>query len=113
MSAEDKSLVASQATSRDEIRELVATYNAFGDAGRLDELVDLFATDATMQVLVEGEERLLRGRSEIRSIFEETKAQWAAEASAVSAPRYVRHHVSTHRIDLVDATTRLGGATSW
>ena len=36
--------------AREQIRDLVAAYNAHGDRGRFDELLALFADDASMDI---------------------------------------------------------------
>jgi len=38
-----------EATAREEIRELVARYNQWGDSGRLSELTGLFCDTATLE----------------------------------------------------------------
>ncbi len=35
--------------AREQIRDLVARYNAKGDAGRLDDMLELFAPDAELE----------------------------------------------------------------
>ena len=52
--------------ARENIRDLVARYNANGDSGRFDQVLDLFAPDAVMQV---GDGPILTGRDAIRTIF--------------------------------------------
>ena len=91
--------------AREAIRDLVARYNAYGDAGRFDDLMELFAPDATMDV---GDGRGYRGRAEIATIFTGTGDRWRAAAAERGAPPYVRHFVSTHQIDLADRA-RAGG----
>ena len=54
--------------ARDAIRELVARYNAFGDSGRFDALIELFASNALLEIVGE---RRYRGPAEIRGLFEE------------------------------------------
>ena len=52
--------------AREHIRHLVASYNALGDRGRFDELLALFAPDATMDI---GDGRTYEGVDDIRTIF--------------------------------------------
>jgi hypothetical protein len=40
----------SEVTDRDEIRQLIATYTAEGDRGRVDRMAHIFAEDATMVI---------------------------------------------------------------
>lgn len=77
--------------ARESIRDLVARYNAQGDAGRLDAMLELFCEDAVLEV----EGRARRGRAAIRQLFAQ-----AAEETAAGRARYLRHFVSTHQVDL-------------
>jgi 3-phenylpropionate/cinnamic acid dioxygenase small subunit len=100
--------------ARESIRDLVARYNANGDAGRFDQMLAVFARDAVMELVSEaGEVRRYEGIDEIASIFTGTKAAWdAVVESAASAARgarranrsrhHVRHFVATHQIDVED-----------
>jgi len=82
--------------ARESIRDLVARYNANADAGRFDDVLALFAGNATMTI----PGRTYQGSAEIRSIFTSTRDR------AIPGP--VRHHTSTHQIDLVDETAATG-----
>ena len=87
--------------ARESVRDLVARYNANGDSGRFDQVVELFAPDAVMEV----DGREYRGRDEIRTIF--TTA--ADSIRDRPGPPFVRHHTSTLQIDvdgLASATAR-------
>lgn len=80
--------------ARESIRDLVARYNANGDSGRFEPLMELFADDAVLEVVGQ---RSYRGHDEIRSLF-----TGAAERDAgIEPPAFLRHHVSTHQIDLL------------
>jgi hypothetical protein len=80
--------------ARESIRDLVARYNANGDSGRFDALMALFADDAVLEVV---DQQTYRGRDEIRSLF-----TGAAEGDPeIKLPTVLRHHVSTHQIDLL------------
>lgn len=83
-------------TARESIRDLVARYNANADSGRFDDVLALFADDATMTVLG----KTSTGVAKIRSIFTETRDR--------DIPGPVRHHTSTHQIDVVDAANAGG-----
>ena len=65
------------------------------DRGRIDELVELFTEDGTL----EAGDAPARGREAIRAFLLQTKAQLA---SATERP-LVRHHVSNLLIDVVSA----------
>jgi hypothetical protein len=78
--------------ARESIRDLVARYNANGDAGRFDQIVACFAPDAVMEV--DGTQ--YRGLDEIRGIF--THAADAFHEWPQST--LMRHHTSTLQIDL-------------
>lgn len=87
--------------ARESIRDLVARYNANGDTGRFDQLMELFAPDAVMEV----GGTTYRGRDEIRTIFTGTKDRFADATKAsgpASPPAYLRHLTATLQIDLVD-----------
>jgi 3-phenylpropionate/cinnamic acid dioxygenase small subunit len=95
--------------ARESIRDLVARYNANGDAGRFDELLAVFADDAVMELVsVAGDVRRYEGVDRIATIFTGTKAAWDAQAAGRTGPHYVRHFVATHQID-VDNETRARG----
>jgi uncharacterized protein (TIGR02246 family) len=82
--------------ARESIRDLVARYNANGDSGRFDQVVELFAPDAVMET--DGEPHV--GREEIRTIF--TTA--AAAALRWPEPVGMRHSTSTLQIDVTGPT---------
>lgn len=89
--------------ARESIRDLVARYNANGDSGRFDAVLELFAPDAVMDVESFG---VKVGREEIRTIF--TGARDRAEYG--HHPVYVRHMVSTHQIDVHEMSRASGRA---
>ena len=86
--------------AREQIRDLVARYNSNGDAGRFDEVLELFAPDAVMEVL----DTVYRGREEIRNVFTGAAADFKARRNF----RYVRHSTSTHQIDVLGPTSAEG-----
>jgi uncharacterized protein (TIGR02246 family) len=83
----------SELAAREEIRDLVARYNALGDSGRIEALAELFAEDAELEI----EGRAHAGRAAIRALFERA----AEEARVGGAVRRLRHFTSTHAIDLL------------
>lgn len=87
--------------ARESIRDLVARYNANGDTGRFDQVLELFAPDAVMEI--EGEAPKV-GHDEIRTIFTGAagRADWGDQ------PVYLRHVTGTHQIDLVDEAHATG-----
>lgn len=94
--------------ARESIRDLVARYNANGDTGRFEQLLEVFAPDAVMEVVSpDGARRRFEGRGEIRGLFAGTAAGWAGERGD-DAPRYVRHFTATHQIDVVSPEQALG-----
>lgn len=104
--------------ARESIRDLVARYNANGDAGRLAQVYELFAPDATMELAGDGatdaggagsaEARTYRGLDEIRTIFTGAVESFREASDTRDLPGYVRHCVTTHQIDLVDRTHATG-----
>ena len=87
--------------AREAIRDLVARYNAYGDSGLFDRMLELFAPDA---VLVIGDSSHV-GRDAIRSVFTAVPQRTAQHGSR---PAYLRHATATHQIDLVDETAAKG-----
>jgi 3-phenylpropionate/cinnamic acid dioxygenase small subunit len=98
--------------AREGIRDLVARYNANGDAGRFAQVLALFAPDATMELVDRaGEVQRYEGHEAIATIFTGTKDRWDAAATTGDGhetPHHVRHFVSTHQIDLEDRTHATG-----
>src|SRR5215218_1587704 len=99
--------------AREEIRDLVARYNANGDSGRFAQVVELFAPDAVM-VTPEGTRT---GPEEILTIFTGARDRFASGArtgrtagatAPPAAPAVVRHFTATLQIDVVDRTTARG-----
>jgi 3-phenylpropionate/cinnamic acid dioxygenase small subunit len=87
--------------AREAIRDLVARYNANGDSGRFDEVLELFAPDAVMDVAEWG---VKRGHDEIRTIFTGARDR----ATFGDHPVYLRHVTGTHQIDVVDGSHATG-----
>lgn len=81
--------------ARDEIRDLVARYNANGDTGRFAQVRELFANDAVMRIEPDQE---YVGIDAIMTIFTGTSSNTAAANSLT----HVRHFTSTHQIDFED-----------
>ena len=96
--------------ARESIRDLVARYNANGDSGRFEQMLQLFADDAVMELVsADGEVQQFEGIEQIATIFTGTKAGWDDAAAGTEARRHhIRHFVATHQIDLVDATHATG-----
>lgn len=96
-------------TARESIRDLVARYNANGDTGRLDQVFELFAPDATMEIAGDGVDvRAYRGLDEIRTIFTGAVESFREASDARARPGYLRHCVATHQIDLVERVRARG-----
>jgi 3-phenylpropionate/cinnamic acid dioxygenase small subunit len=105
--------------ARESIRDLVARYNANGDSGRFEQMLQVFAPDASMElVAADGTVRRYEGIDEVATIFTDTKATWdagvtsnvsaSAGASAGQPRHHIRHFTATHQIDLVDETHARG-----
>jgi hypothetical protein len=73
--------------ARERIRDLVAHYNLAGDRGWLDDMMQLFAADATLSI--DGKDHV--GHDAIRAVF--------ADATGPH-PELIRHHVATLQIDV-------------
>lgn len=91
-----------EGAAREGIRDLVARYNSYGDTGRFEQLLELFADDAVMVLRTKGVdgERRHEGRSEIEEIFTGVRDGVAVEL--------IRHLTATHLIDVVDADHATG-----
>jgi 3-phenylpropionate/cinnamic acid dioxygenase small subunit len=83
---------------REQVRDVVSRYAIYVDSGRFDEMMPLFAPDATFLL----EEREYRGHREIKSIF--TKAAVSLVDHAGPRPM-VRHMITTHEIVPLSETT--------
>lgn len=88
-------------SAREQIRDLVARYNANGDTGRFEQVMELFAPDAVMEV---PGGRIEAGHEGILGIF--TGAQDRGRAADTSF--YLRHMTATHQIDILDEATAAG-----
>jgi len=89
--------------ARESIRDLVARYNANGDSGRFDQVLECFAPNATMEM----DGLVYRGQAQIRTIFTnaaEVAKQW-------SEPLGMRHFTSTLQIDLTNPEDLLAVTT--
>jgi hypothetical protein len=84
--------------AREQARDLVARYNACGDADLLDEMVALFARDAVMDVGAWG---CHEGIEAIRSFFEGVRRN--PSQTEAGERRLIRHFTATHRIDVDSA----------
>jgi hypothetical protein len=80
--------------ARESIRDLIARYNANGDSGRFDHVVELFAPDAVMEL---DDGTRYGGQEEIRTIF--TNA--ADSLRDRPGPALLRHMTSTVQIDVL------------
>ena len=87
--------------AREAIRDLVARYNAYGDSGLFDRMLELFASDAVLEVAGSPNE----GHDEIRAVFTGVVDR---TSGGDGRPDYLRHCTATHQIDLVDSGTATG-----
>ena len=74
-------------TDEERIRDVVARYNLYGDSGRFDEMLALFADGATLSV----DGTSYDGVAAIRGLF---------ETAAGPTPEHVRHFTSTLVVDV-------------
>lgn len=82
--------------AREGVRDTIARYNANGDTGRFEQMMDLFAEDAVM----EAQGVTYRGREQIRTIFTGAKGKFAE----IPGFTYLRHSTTTHQIDVISPT---------
>jgi ketosteroid isomerase-like protein len=83
---------AGEATSREQIRDVISRYNHAGDRGDLDALIRCFTETGVLDLEGEAE---IRGRAAIRSRLSQVVAQLAEGC----ARPLVRHHVSSILIE--------------
>lgn len=85
--------------AREAIRDTMAKYNTAGDRLRIDDFVSCFTEDAVMESEHVPPDRLFRyeGRAAIRQWQE----RWLAGEGGTHGATFVRHHLSTSKIDLV------------
>jgi hypothetical protein len=88
--------------AREQIRDLVARYNANGDSGRLDAVMELFARDALLNL----EDRQYRGVDQIRRMFDTAATGTRLERAKTGS--FIRHFTATHQIDLIDPRQATG-----
>ena len=84
-------------TARELVRVTVMRYVHLVDTGKLDELLELFAEDATLEA---GDLPPATGRAAIRALFLDTRTRLAA---ATTRP-LIRHHVSSLEVDVLGPT---------
>jgi len=87
--------------AREEIRDLVTRYNSNSDTGRFPQLLELF--DDTSVMTIDGG-MPYSGTSEIINIFTNAKGR----LDSVDVPKYIRHYVATHQIDIESETVARG-----
>lgn len=90
--------------ARESVRDLLARYNAYGDSGRMPELLELFAEDAVMDM----DGTVYEGRAAINEGFVAAGREFVSFAKRKQLPRdlpVVRHYTATHVIDVSSATT--------
>lgn len=89
--------------AREQIRDLVARYNANGDSGRFGPMLELFTPEAVMHIPSGSH----HGRDAIEAMFTNAAAKTGDGAGAAAA--FIRHFTATLQIDLTgpdDATSR-------
>lgn len=84
--------------AREAIRDVIAKYTVSGDRLRIDDFVSCFTQDAVMESERVPADRLFRyeGRAAIRGWQE----RWLKGEGGTHAATFVRHHLSTSKIDL-------------
>lgn len=91
-------MTVAELLAREAIRATHAAYNAFGDRGRLEEMVSTFTADGVL-VLSDGSE--LRGHAAIRQRLGQVGP---AAADAHERSRPMRHHLSTSHVEFEGAS---------
>lgn len=91
--------------AREAIRELVARYTHLGDGGRIEQMTELFAPDAVLDVAGTG---TFTGRDAMAGFF----GGLADGTVADPAVTYIRHHVANLTITF-DGPEHASGAAYW
>jgi hypothetical protein len=97
--------------AREAVRDLIARYNAFGDSGRFDQMVEVFAEDAVMDM----DGVVVTGRSNIRAAFGDVGAGFKAGSRELIEPAsppgveskvrpHLRHCTATTAIEVLSPT---------
>lgn len=89
--------------ARESIRDLIARYNSYGDAGRMDDLMSVFTDDIRMDMAGS----VTHGKSELREAFISHGRSFVAFAKASGARRdapVLQHFTATHRITVESPT---------
>ena len=94
--------------AKEEIRDLAHRYHLYSEGGRTAELEELFAADAVMELVWPDRTATFTGRGEVMDIFRRAGETVSGQAATSSGHRYARHHLTTHQIDLQDATSATG-----
>jgi hypothetical protein len=92
--------------AREAIRHTMASYNIAGDRLAVDEYIAVFTEDGIMEAQHERPEFCFR--YEGRQAIGEWMSRWLARASSgerVHEASFVRHHLSTSKIDLTSPIT--------
>jgi ketosteroid isomerase-like protein len=89
--------------AREAIRDTIAAYTTSGDRLKIDAFVACFTEDAVMETDGVPETRAFRyeGRAAIRAWQE----RWLAGEGGTHGATFVRHHLSTSKIDLTGPDT--------
>ena len=87
--------------AREAIRDMMAQFNTSGDRLKINDFVACFTEDAIMETDEVPDERAFRyeGKPAIRE-WQERRLDRQLDDSAVHQARFVRHHLSTSKIDL-------------
>jgi hypothetical protein len=97
--------------ARESIRDCIARYNAYGDRGRIDEMMTVFSPDAVMET----HGHVYNGYDEIhdffQSVVDESRAAWDPKHNTAPTPTqewmargqrpFIRHYTATTLIDVL------------
>lgn len=83
--------------ARESVRDLVARYNANADSGRFEQVLELFAPDAVLEL----PDETYAGRAAIETMFRSVRGRLVAVTPAGVTP-YLRHFTSTLQIGVLD-----------
>ncbi len=92
--------------AREAIRDTLTKYNTSGDRLKVDDFVSCFTDDAVMESEFVREDQTFHydGKAEIRA-WQERWLKGEMDAHSVHQASFVRHHLSTCKIDLTGPDT--------
>ena len=92
--------------AREAIRDTMAKYNTSGDRLKVQDYVDCFTDDGIMESEFVAEDKAFRyeGKADILA-WQKRWLQRGPDAPAIHQSKFIRHHLSTSKIDITGPDT--------